>query len=353
MKKTSTLILLWLSILMLLYYSNSPEAHGMTPPVGSTFDNVVVVAMENQNYADVMGSTGAGNANAPFIQQLLKYGATAVNYQGYVADGRCVNGCSISGFNSQCSAACYSALVSGAVCFTGYSYNGGCVKDGYSCCISATTVIDRVAAAGLQWRAYCEGDGTYSCLQNQGETRGCDHFPFLCFQSLYQSSNIVDSSTTNTASFISAANGSPPNLMWYTPNDCNDMHDNCNNNLLTCNTTQTNCSIPNGDAFLKNFLVGSSGSVVSPGAGSLFARPLFAPGKRTLLVLCWDDFGNAPILFYMPSGVKPGFVSQSTHFDHYSVLRMIEYNWGLATLTSNDAAAGTPKSLKHVTASPL
>ena len=69
MKKTSTLILLWLSILMLLYYSNSPEAHGITPPVGSTFDNVVVVAMENQNYADVMGSTGAGNANAPFIQQ--------------------------------------------------------------------------------------------------------------------------------------------------------------------------------------------------------------------------------------------------------------------------------------------
>ncbi len=49
-----------------------PQAHTVT---GTNFDKVVVIAMENQNYADVMGN-GRGSTSAPFIASMLAAGAT-------------------------------------------------------------------------------------------------------------------------------------------------------------------------------------------------------------------------------------------------------------------------------------
>jgi PKD repeat protein len=57
-----------------------------------------------------------------------------------------------------------------------------------------------------------------------------------------------------------------------------------------------------------------------------------------LFILWWDEYDPAPILFY-GIDIKQGYVSASNNYDHYSVLRMIEDNWALPTLTGNDAAA--------------
>src|SRR3989441_1500859 len=135
-----------------------PRAHATT---GTYFDNIVVVAMENQNYADVMG-TGTGSSNAPFIASMLTAGATIPLYHGYGAAGRSINGCS---------AGCYTAQISG-------SDQG--IVNGYSCCINAPTIVDRIAAAGLTWQAYCES----------GCPRGNDHFPFTGFTTTSSSSNV-------------------------------------------------------------------------------------------------------------------------------------------------------------------
>jgi len=168
-------------------------------------------------------------------------------------------------------------------------------------------------AARLTWAAYCE----------TGCARGNDHFPFTGFQSLYGSSNIFDGSSVSTSDFVAAANSaSPPNFLWYTPTDNHNMHDN---------------SVSSGDAYIKNFLVGA-GSIGSPAAGSLFASSLFQTGHRTLLVLWWDENSQPPELFY-GSNVKQRYVSNSPAYDHYALLRLIENNWGLSTLTSNDGSA--------------
>src|SRR5256885_10133388 len=103
-----------------------PRAHAAS---GTYFDNIVVVAMENQNYADVMG-TGTGSSNAPFIASMLTAGATIPSYHGYGAAGRSIGGCS---------AGCYTALISG-------SDQG--ISDGYSCCINAPTLMDSMGTAG-------------------------------------------------------------------------------------------------------------------------------------------------------------------------------------------------------------
>jgi PKD repeat protein len=123
-------------------------------------------------------------------------------------------------------------------------------------------------------------------------------------------------------------------------------------------------SVSSGDTYIKNFLVGT-GTITNPAAGSLFASSLFQPGHRTLFVLWWDENSQPPELFY-GSSVEKGYVSNNPAYDHYALLRLIENNWGLSTLTTNDGSAtpmteffssGTPSPLSasftYVPSTPL
>src|SRR6266702_6577928 len=282
----------------ILFLSLPPTASAI--PAGSSFDHIVIIAMENQNYPDVHGDgtpAGCPTGTAPFLCSLLLLSSTIPSYHSYGATS------SISG----CSAACYVALVSGD------TYGVG---DGYSCCLSGSTLVDQMQSAGLTWQAYCES----------GCPRGNDHFPFTGFASIANSPNIFASSSVSTADFVAAASSAtPPNLLWFTPTDNHNMHDN---------------SIQTGDTYLHEFLVGSIGSLASPASGSLLASNLFQPGHRTLLVLWWDEYDPAPILFY-GTMVKHGFISSSDVYDEFSILHLMESNWAIPTLTSNDAAASS------------
>jgi hypothetical protein len=273
-----------------------PWAHAVT---GANFDNIVVVAMENQNYVDVMG-TGTGSTNAPFIASLLAAGATIPLYHAYGAAGRPVNGCS---------AGCYTALISG-------SDQG--ISNGYSCCINAPTLIDKMVVAGLTWNAFCES----------GCPRGNDHFPFTGFAGTANSPNIMGSTCCSgqpDPEFVVPMNSaSSPNFIWLTPTDDHNMHNN---------------SIQSGDSYLHDLLVGPTGTFANPAAGSVLASNLFKPGHRTMLLVWWDEYDPAPILFYGPGVVKQAFISSSDVYDEYSILHFIESNWALPTLTANDAAA--------------
>ncbi len=282
-----------------------PNAHAAT---GTSFDNIVIIAMENTGYQDVIGSS----SQAPFINnQLVPVSANLAHYLGYGAAGRNVNGCS---------AGCYTALI-GA---------DNSISDGYSCCLPGPTIVDRMASAGLTWQAYCES----------GCPRGNDHFPFTGFATTSNSPNIFTSGSVSTTNFIAVANSAnPPNLLWYTPTDGHNMHDN---------------SVSSGDTYVQNFLVGS-GTVSSPSAGSLLASSLFTSGKRVLLLLWWDECGasnggsgcnsngDTPNVWYGPhAGIKAGLTSQvSNAYDEYSILHLIENNWSLSSLNSIDGAAQT------------
>src|SRR5207245_2815309 len=98
-------------------------------------------------------------------------------------------------------------------------------------------------------------------------------------------------------------------------------------------------SIQVGDSYRHHFLVGPTGSPGSPAAGSVLASNLFSPGHRTMLLVWWDEYDPAPIMFYRPGLVKQALISASDVYDEYSVLHLMENNWGLPTLTANDAAA--------------
>src|SRR3989441_240535 len=258
-------------------------------PVGLQFDHIVIIAMENQNYGSVIGSS-----SAPFINSLAAQGTTITQYHSYGANafpGDNINGCS---------AACYVALISG-------SDKG--VSDGYSCCLTGTTLVDQLQSAGLTWQAYCES----------GCPRGNDHFPFTGFASDAISPDIFTGSSVTTSQFITAANSAnPPNLLWFTPTDNHNMHDN---------------SVSSGDSYLKKFLVGN-GTVLSPGSGSLLSSSLFRNSQyRTLLYLWWDEYDPSPNVEY-GNMIKKGYTSTAS-YDEFSSLRMIEDNWNIGTLINS------------------
>ena len=335
MRKLSILLLLFLTLLMLAYFAPvTPVVHATNPPTGTTFDNIVIIAMENTPYSAVFGSgtnSTCPSATIPVPCNMLPYGSTITELNSYGASGRTISGCS---------AGCYVALTSG-------SSQG--IQDHYcdtlSGCPSSPTwnvanIISRFTTASLTWQAYCESGGSGNPCP-----RYADHFPFVAYSNAFNSGNIFDSDSVSTTTFINAAKGpNPPNFLWYTPTDNNNMHDG---------------TISAGAAYLKNFLIGSTGTILAPAAGSLLATPLFALGKRTMLVLWWDECAStnnknglcdsnnaAPILFYQPSGVKPTFKSTNTIYDSYSILRMIEDNWALTPLvTLNDGSAFGLKDL--------
>src|SRR3989475_634753 len=263
---------------------------------GLRFDHVVIIAMENQNYGSVIGSS-----SAPFINSLAAQGSTIPNYHSYGANA--FSGDNING----CSAACYVALISG-------SDNG--VSDGYSCCLTGTTLVDQLQSAGLTWQAYCES----------GCPRGNDHFPFTGFASDANSPDIFAGSSVTTSQFITAANSAnPPNLLWFTPTDNHNMHDN---------------SVSSGDSYLKKFLVGN-GTVLTPASGSLLASSLFRNSQyRTLLYLWWDEYDPSPNVQY-GNMIKKGYTSTAS-YDEFSSLRMLETNWNLGTLVNSANALPMP-----------
>ena len=281
----------------ILFLSLPPTASAT--PAGSSFDHIIMIAMENQNYPDVLGDgapAGCPTGTAPFLCSLLLLSSTIPSYHSYGATS------SISG----CSAACYVALISGD------TYGVG---DGYSCCLSGSTLVDQMQSAGLTWQAYCES----------GCPRGNDHFPFTGFASDTNSPNIFTSSSVSTTTLITAANSAnPPNLLWYTPTDNHNMHDN---------------SISTGDSYLKSLFIGS-GTLSNPASGSLLASSVFTTTSyRTMLYIWWDEYDPSPNIQY-GSMIKEGYVSTNNNYDEYASLHTIEANWGLPYLTS--AVSGAP-----------
>jgi PKD repeat protein len=283
---------------------------------GTHFDHVVIIAMENTPYASVFGSgtaSGCPTSSAPFLCSMLPYSSTVPsmnNYGATLADANDFNGCS---------AACYAGFMGG------YTY--GVSDNNWGAYSGATTLVQKMAANGLTWQAFCES----------GCPRGNDHFPFTAVSGLNGNPNIFTGSSVAPGALITAANlASPPNLLWFTPTDGHNMHDN---------------SVSSGDSYVKSFLVGT-GFIGSPSSGSLLASNLFTNTNfKTLLYLWWDECGgnngscdsnnDTPNLFY-GSTVKQAYVSSdSTGIDEYACLWTIENNWGLLPLAVGDTAAQT------------
>ena len=270
-------------------------------PTGSSFSHIVIIAMENQDYGSVIGSS-----SAPFINSLASLGSTMSNYHSF---GQSIGGCS---------AGCYEAFTAGQQSVS----NGWCSRSS-SPCVSESNIASQLSTAGLSSAMFCE----------DGCPRGADHFPWIGYANTWNScvtgsftcngqtgptGNLLyaSSSSNGNSAFINYLNGaSPANYIWFTPTDSHNMHDN---------------SVSSGDTYIHQLLVGS-GTIANPASGSVLATNLFkSPG--TFLYLWWDEYDPSPNVEY-GNMIKAGYTSTQSYTE-YDSLHTIEANWGLPFITS-------------------
>jgi phosphatidylinositol-3-phosphatase len=302
-------------------------------PSGTNFDHIVIIAMENQNYGSVIGSS-----SAPFINSLAAQGSTISNYHSY---GQNIGGCS---------AGCYEAFTSGQ-----QSHSDGWCPRASSPCYNIANIADQLHTAGLTSAMFCE----------DGCPRGADHFPWIAYTSTWNqcvtgsftcngsqtgsAGNVLygSSSSNGNSAFINYLNGAiPASYIWFTPSDSHNMHDN---------------SVSSGDSYVKTLLVGT-GTISSPSSNSMLGSNLFkTPG--TFLYLWWDESGDSSGIsanVEYGSMIQVGYTSTGDYTE-YNSLHTIEANWGLPYITNivsgdssmSDLFGGAPQAPTGTPTSPL
>jgi acid phosphatase len=190
------------------------------------------------------------------------------------------------------------------------------------------TIADRLIASGLDFKQYAEELPLSNCPWNVGalhvaEKRGDyvrRHVPFLSFREVQEKfcDRVirVDSSKADNF-FVQDARKGLVAYSLYTPNMNHDGHD-------------TTADV--AGAWVKKFLDESFPEKLRQG---------------TLVVITFDESGGNPdnrvYTVFLGDMVKEGSqldeVTLARHYTHYSVLKTIEDNFGLAPLTANDREA--------------
>ncbi len=273
-----------------------PLALGMAPPAGST-NYFVVIVMEDKNYGDVIGNW----SSAPYINRLGSDYGIAANYFQVSLNQSLPN---------------YLGLEAGQT----YSPWSSCNQPPTSCTgwspVVDLTIVDRLEASGLTWKAYME-DMPSNCYKYNSGKYVPSHNPFVYFakvSTIPSECAKVQQAGAQASKLVSdlASPSTASNLMWLTPNLCDDMHD---------------CSVSTGDNYLSNLIP------------QILNSQVFHT-QNAALFLTWDEGRTSthiPAIWAGPS-IRNNYKS-TTRFDHYSFLKTLETVWHLPPETSNDQAA--------------
>jgi phosphatidylinositol-3-phosphatase len=251
-------------------------------------DHIVVIALENKEYGEVVGSSAA-----PYLNAVASTGVLIS--RGYAA--------------THPSLPNYFAFVAGGTF--------GVTTDCTTCSIRGRNLVDQLAAHDLSWKAYMQamprpctdlafaGSGTHVYAKR--------HDPFMYFHDIRtrpaRCARIVPlrQLTTDLTHRI-------PRFAWITPDLCHDMH---------------SCPIATGDAWLHRWI----------------PRILPKLGADGILMIVFDEGvtdeaccprrgsggGGHVVTVIAGPGAGAG-VTLSRPLNHYSILRLIEDAWGLPRL---------------------
>ena len=265
--------------------SASPSGSASPSPTSSAiaglpqFKHLVVVMLENHGYSQVIGS-----ASAPYINQLAAEGA---NFTKASAE-------------THPSQPNYLALFSGST--------QGMTSDACPNTFTTPNLAQGLIAAGKTFSGYVDAlpaAGATVCTSGNYARK---HAPWVNF------SNVPASVTKSFTSFPQAGGNFAglPDVSFVIPDLCNDMH---------------NCSVATGDAWLK---------------AHLSAYATWATSNDSLLIVTFDEnegtAGNGIPMIFVGAHVTPGNYSET--INHYSVLRMLEDEYGLPH--NGGAATATP-----------
>ncbi|MBX7246947.1 MAG: alkaline phosphatase family protein [Candidatus Sumerlaeaceae bacterium] len=190
--------------------------------------------------------------------------------------------------------------------------NVGCVS------LTNTNLVDLLEAKGVDWREY-EESMTTACVDTA--LYMAKHDFFAGFTSISgdppRMAKIRSFNGATPATYSELMGTNPPPLVMVTPNMCNDGHD---------------CGVAQFNSWLK------------PGGGFTFFQDMLSSKYYTdgaIIVTFDEDDGTGGNVIYcvaVSALAKPGHTI-SNNYNHYNLLRTVEDNFALGTLTANDAGA--------------
>ncbi|KAH8684324.1 phosphoesterase family-domain-containing protein [Tricladium varicosporioides] len=188
---------------------------------------------------------------------------------------------------------------------------------------SVKTIVDLLDAKGVSWSEYEEDmpysgfQGDYVNQQNGANDYVRKHSPLISYDSVSSDLDRLAKLKNLTMFYKDLEANTLPQWMFITPNMTNDGHDS---------------SITTAGAWARGFLE------------PLLTNPNFT--SRTLIHLTFDEtenyFSNNRVWSVLLGDAIPTSLhgtTNSTKFNHYSIMATVEKNWGLGNLGEGDKDA--------------
>jgi phospholipase C len=272
-----------------------PQAPASRTATVPRFSHIVVIAIENKEFEDVVGKRRMPNFNRWATRYALLTQYYAVSHPSLPN---------------------YLALVSGQT----FGVRGDCTD----CFVDGPCLPDLLEAAGRSWKAYLEDLPVAGFLGTFSGRYAMKHNPFAYFQSIRRDAARRARSVVPLRELAAdLSRNALPDYAFIMPDMCNSSHD---------------CDIDVTDAWL--------GKIVN----EIMRSPAF--GADGLIVLTFDEgttvrscCGSPPLArggriatVLISDFVKPGY-RDGTPYSHYSLLKTILTSWGLGDLgrTSDQA----------------
>jgi len=318
-------------------------------------DRVFIIILENHSQQSVIG-----DPNTPYITSLAGQYGQATNYYGVTHP----------------SEPNYVAATSGSNWWTN--------NDNPANVFDHTNIVTELDAANIPWAAYMEAmpsAGYTGSFWPSSSTPlyANKHNPFVLYSDVLASPDDLNQIKPYT-SLASDLNGrNPPDYVWITPDQCNDMHGGVYSSVpgfpeTPCPYNNTNDDPfdvqlkKNADAFVKGavttimssrawtrhsaiFIVSDEGDYTGNATNGGWDSPAgccdspVLPAGDPDISASWPGGlyggGLVPAIVIDPSG--PHHYTNNTAYNHYSLLRTIEDDWGLPELgfTSDHAQVPT------------
>jgi phosphatidylinositol-3-phosphatase len=243
--------------------------------------HVAVVVLENTNYSDVIGS-----ANMPYLNGLLTQGALAAQYFA----------------NAHPSIPNYFIMTTGQPITNDDTFSG---------IVTTDNVVRELNASSKSWKMYAESIPAQGYLGGDQFPYLRDHNPFSFFSDVQQSAAQAANIAPFTQLAADLSSGSLPNYSFILPNAIDDAH--------SCADGQTDCPqgqrLQTADQWLK--------ANIAP----LLANAAFQ--QSGLLIITFDESaddmtngGGRVATILLGTHVRPGYVGNTTTYDHRSLLSL-------------------------------
>ncbi len=286
--------------------------------MGIAFERIVIVMCENATREDVLNNDYMSALRKKGVFLSNSYGVTHSSQPNYIN--------SIGGDS-----------------FTLYDDTPGYVKWIYTPDPPpVTSVVDLMENQKITWRSYAEDiteaykRDTVALFPEIPPDYGYfarKHVPFLSFPNIVRNPARMDDIVDGVQFEKDLADNTLPNYSWYTPNLINDGHTLTEEQAAEVKADPTldighKINIQNIAQFLEQFL----------GPDPIAKFP-----PETLIVITFDEaypyYDPYEIYTLLIGDMLEAGTTRTEAYNHYSLLRSVEVNFGLGSLKRNDAVA--------------